>query len=115
MIALATPTFDLSGSLLLRHTDKSDLGSMPRRSSVVATIDGGGVPQYRGYSVTDRKFKIVAGAVPPAEVAQLRYLVANYNELLVATDEGLFLCAVLVLKIGANSITLNLNVVSQEA
>jgi hypothetical protein len=112
MIAISTPTFDIDGSVVLRHTEKSDLGGMTRRSSVVATIDGGSVPQYRGYSVSDRTLTIVGGRVPPADIDRLGAMVSGYNELIVSTAAGCFLCAVYGLKV-TDLATLSLQVVEE--
>lgn len=115
MISICAPTFDINGSVVLLRTEKSDMGSMSRRSSVTPTIDGGSVPQYRGYSVTDRKFSIVAEDVPQADIDRLETMVDNSNELIVSTAIGCFLCAVLFIKPVAETVTIPLHVVGQEA
>ena len=91
MISISTPTFDLSGSLIIRDYDPStDVKSRSRRVSRTATLDGGCVIEDNGLSHSDRTLKIISKGLSALEVENLERLIEFYSELYVSTAEGVF-------------------------
>jgi hypothetical protein len=113
MIIISAPTLDIDGSVPLRNAQKSDLGGMTRRSSVIATIDGGSVPSYRGFSITDKKIKISAANLTRDERDRLAAMVKTYNDVVLSAREGCFLCAVFDMSESAETVVLNLQVTEE--
>lgn len=94
MIALATQTFDLEGSVILSTTRfDSDISSTARRISRTATLDGGSVITDGGYTAADKVLSIAAENVDDATFQAVAYLVKNYSQIIVSTEFGCYVGA----------------------
>ncbi len=89
MIAIAAPTFDPNGHLVL-HVHPSNPYQASRRGSVTATLDGSVWPYDMGYSVGDQTISATWGNPTRAQMITLRYLIAYYAELIVSLETGCF-------------------------
>jgi len=114
MISIATPTFDLSGTLVLSHTEASVLDTQTRRVSRKATLDGGAVILDRGYTDADRDLNLRAKLVDLAQVGRAAYLLETYSQLLVSTERGCFLCAPVSKRVANGQLHLSFHVISRE-
>jgi len=90
MIALSTPTFDLSGSVILQESPGSALSEVSRRNNRIATLNGGSVLNDAGYSASDRTFRVIWRVRNKAELASVQRLVKLYAIITVATVDGVF-------------------------
>jgi len=93
MITISTPTFDLAGSVTLAETSSTDAGSISRRVSRIATLDGSAVLADYGYTDADRTIKVVA-TIDPDTLASVQRLVKLYPLLVLACYDGLFYGAI---------------------
>ena len=92
-IALAAPTFDPFGSILLEVELTSDLVSVGRRLSRTQTLDGGASIVDGGFSDADRTLTVQILELSADDEAVLRRLWQLYPLLTVCTREAVFLAA----------------------
>ncbi len=90
MIALATPLFDLDGTIL-HHGAIIERTGVGRRTNRIATIDGSSAFQDRGYSVTDQTLNINFPNISFELEQDLLRIISFYNELYLACELGFFL------------------------
>lgn len=90
MIILSTRTFDLQGYMVLDTAPQTNFGTLSRRATRTATLDGGSSSTDLGFSWTDSVFKIVLAKLNDADLDNLKYLVQTYPLLVMSTKEGLF-------------------------
>lgn len=90
MIAFATPTFDLNGSVTLKKTSKSDIETIERRVTRTATLDGGVEIADMGFTHGDRTLNIRARKESLETEAAIKYLLVNYPIVVCTTRDGVF-------------------------
>ncbi|TFH84726.1 hypothetical protein EQG41_20875 [Billgrantia azerbaijanica] len=90
LIGLAARSYDPEGALLIpRHPD-NDTGSLSRRVSRTATLDGGAAITNRGYTPADRTLRISLEGQPPAMVARAKRLLRLHGGLIVSLADGAY-------------------------
>ena len=90
-IIISSVVADMNGSMRFKfRADKSDIMSMGRRVSKVATLDGGSVTDDFGFTHSDRTFVILA-TLTKAQIVTLNYMVETFSSITISTVEGLFL------------------------
>lgn len=90
MIALATPTFDIDGHIVLHELPATDLGETRRRVNRQKTLDGGVVVNDSGYAVGDRTIEVRWRIRSEAEYRAVQRLVQLYPRLMASTRDGCF-------------------------
>ena len=82
-------TFDLQGYAMLEPLPDSDYGVLLRRANRVRTLDGGVAVNDFGFTHADREFLLNLRPSKATDTT-LRYLVENYGQVHVSTDDGFF-------------------------
>lgn len=91
MIAISTSVFDLTGSFILRDRDaRIRFGSMGRRASISATLDGGSSFYDTGLSHGDREFEVQLTNPSAVFIDKIKYLMENHSNYIVTSREGVF-------------------------
>ena len=91
MIGISTITFDWDGSFILTNRDANlRLGSMGRRASKTATLDGGVYVYDTGLSQGDREFDVQLINPTKELVNKIKTLMANHSSFLIVIGEGAF-------------------------
>ena len=90
MISLCAPTYDPNGHLILPHVRASNAYQASRRGSVTATLDGDVSVFDGGYSVGDETLSVTWSRPTPAQIQQLKYLIAYYVELVCSVESGCY-------------------------
>lgn len=93
LIGLSSLTYDLSGALIVKALNHSDVPNVFRRVARTATLDGGAVLYDNGFSHGDRTVVVQSIANSEAERASLKYFVETYGSIYVSTYDGVFLGA----------------------
>ena len=93
MIALAAPTYDPLGHIVLRVMPTSDLGEVSRRVNRVATLDGGSVTNDFGATAADRNMRLRWRVRSESELRAVQRLVRFHPSITVSCREGLFRAA----------------------
>ena len=88
MIALAAPTYDPTGHIVLRPLPGSNFGDVQRRANRVKTLDGGVVVNDSGYASGDRTMRVLFRATSREEYEQVERLVKIYTRVLVSWRDG---------------------------
>lgn len=112
MISICATTYDPSGSLRFGKDRISNPYAANRRGSVTATLDGSSTVYDSGYSISDQTLQATINNVTQAILAQLRYLVAYYSQVIVSCESGCF-STVLSFSINKNSVSLTMRIVTQ--
>jgi len=89
VIFISAITFDLQGTADIHALANSDAGTMTRRTSRTATLDGGVAVNDFGYTDADRDM-IVSMKQTKSLDDTLRYIVRNYGQIHVSTPEGFY-------------------------
>ena len=110
---ISTPTFDPDGFIELLVRNDTTAGEVRRRTSRVATLDGGAVINDFGYTEADRTITLRWQFSSKDIEADVDRLVRLYDRLQVATSQGVFLAAPEVYIPGVNESTLRLLVLSK--
>ena len=115
MIGIAATAFDTQGAVLAREvTSSTDYGTVSRRVSRRATLDGGAAFEDRGAFNADRTFQI--DLVPTRELREtLQRLVETYRWLLISIPEGVFRVAPREAELSGERIRLTLLVESKRS
>jgi hypothetical protein len=87
-ISISTPTYDPKGLILLDYDSKSQDGTLSRRVSRTATMDGGCTYDDLGFSWSDVDLSLQFLSLSKDQQEQLSYLVKTYGELVVVTRLG---------------------------
>lgn len=90
MIGLSTLTFDLDGHVLLHAGVKTQEPIMTRRVSRTATLDGSSVLSDLGFSDSDGTYFLSFQRITQAQIESLKYLIQNYNRLMLCSKNGAF-------------------------
>lgn len=90
MLGISTPTYDLSGDLLLDYTAGSDIKTHSRRASKVATLDGGIEIIDSGYTDSDRTFNVEINTITDEKMSALLRLMKLYPLLNLSCNAGYF-------------------------
>ena len=91
MISVASTLFDLDASFLLHHREAIIItGSMDKRLSKTATLDGGVFLFDGGFSEGDRDFTIQVINPSMDFVDKLQYMIKTYSSFTIAIREGVF-------------------------
>ncbi len=115
MIFISSPTFDLSGTLILGRTELSDTSTQSRRVRRTKTLDGGVSISDMGYTHGDRTFNIVAERSSRADYERATYLHQTYPLLQLSCKEGLFLGSVESVNVAGGKLYLTFLVLSKES
>lgn len=92
MISLSAPVFDPDGHIVIDELPDSDMGTVRRRGSRVATLGPeGAVSQDRGYFFADRDFEVRWAVTNHDQYASVRRLVELYPRINISTAEGVFI------------------------
>jgi len=91
MISLTTPTYDIQGDLIINTDPKTTFGTLSRRNTRTATLDGESVLTDLGYSYSDMVLTIEASVISQGNIDHLKYLLINHPVLYISTKEGVFL------------------------
>lgn len=92
MISIASRAFDLNGSFLITNREaRIRLGTVARRATKTATLDGGTSVYDTGVSPGDREFEIQINNPTKALISQIKYLIENHSEFTISTIDGLFI------------------------
>ena len=92
MIGISTNTFDLDGAKVFHRHDPLPVSAKSRRVTRTATLNAG-VSIYDGGSVEgDRDIDINLTSTTEADKTYCHYILDNYSEVTVSTNEGAFLC-----------------------
>ncbi|PLX93463.1 MAG: hypothetical protein C0621_07460 [Desulfuromonas sp.] len=111
MIIFSAPQYSLIGPVALSETkNECNLTDTSRRSSRVATLDGGAVVTDFGYTDADRTFTVVAPA-SRAEYDTLLAMQQSWSQLVVSCDEGIFLGSPARLKSQGGKVTITIEVI----
>jgi hypothetical protein len=115
MIAtIAATTADPLGVVQLElDTDRSDLSSMTRRVTRVATLDGSAVFNDFGYSQADRTVRLVWQVASEAQKTAVERLMRLYALITVSLADGLFQAAVESFTVSSGQATLTLLIKSK--
>jgi len=108
MIAIATPTYDLSGHRIFTRAENSEFKQVSRRGTRTKTLDGGISIYDGGYSDGDRTLNIVQYNPTEADYNFCKYIVQYYSEVVVSCVEGIFLCWPQTTNIKNNELTFTL-------
>ena len=111
MIAISTKAFDLIGSFILRDRDaRIRLGSMSRRGTKTATLDGGVSVYDTGLSQGDREFEVQLTNPNAAFIDRIKYLMENHSSYIVTTREGVFTALLSSLNEAANRTSFTISI-----
>jgi hypothetical protein len=110
---ISTPDFDIEGFIQLDVIKTTTSGETRRRTSRIATLDGGAVINDFGYSEADRTIDLRWMPVSRAQEQAIDRLVQFYAELQVATRDGVFLAIPETYRPGADESTLRLLVLEK--
>lgn len=114
MIGISSLTFDLKGSIILRGYEKSStLIDLSRRITRTATLDGGVDIEDRGLSHGDRTLTVSIKNISKESAGTLKYLIENYAEVRVSTNEGCFLAVIKTHRIRSGDLNLKIFVKSK--
>jgi len=100
--------YDLQGYVEIDALPVSEYGTLARRATRVATLDGGAVSQDFGFTHADRKLSVRFLSTNELDAA-LKYLVENYPLVQVSVDGGVFY-AIAEYQPGAETSALNLDI-----
>ena len=89
---LSAPTVDVYGVVQLPLLPSQAPDPLRRRSSRIATLDGGAVLNDSGYSDADREI-VLRWAADARLDAVVAYLVRFYARLVLSQHDGCYLCA----------------------
>lgn len=90
-VGIATPVADWLGGLLIEaHPTRSRLGNIRRRSTRMATLDGGSAVVDGGYSDTDRTVTIDVSGESEQTIEALRYVCQVYPLVLLFLPDGAY-------------------------
>jgi len=104
-IILSAPAADVNGTVKFKYAGReTDLYSLSRRVTRIATLDGGVVLNDLGFTHGDRTFNISA-ALTPDQQDSVNRLLRIYPTLMISVQEGLFLGAIEI-----NNVTGNVSV-----
>lgn len=93
LIVLSTTTFDPDGFIEIQSLDRFNAGPTRRRMNRVPTIDGGAVFNDFGFSEADRTIDLSWQSTNKAIDDSVARLVKLYQQLVLATPDGVFLVA----------------------
>jgi hypothetical protein len=107
IIGLASITFDIDGARVLPCLPTSDLGSVARRVSRTATLDGGATLTDFGVSFSDQTLTIRTPVNSVITDDWIKGMVTRHALLTVSTKNGAFLgvCEVYILENGIGRLT----------
>lgn len=92
MIGISSLIFDLNGDIVFHNYKRQQgLRSLFRRLSRTATMDQESAIEDNGLAQGDRDLKIVIEKPTKAQSDRLQYLIENYSDLRISTEEGVFL------------------------
>ena len=91
MITISPAEYSSLPAVTLTTSGDSDLATTTRRTSRIATLDGGAVISDFGFSQADRTLRIVSNSATRADYAALLALQSAYALLLCSCEEGVFL------------------------
>lgn len=89
-VNLSCLTFDLDGTVELNCTEESSIGSIERRLTRVATLDGGAVFNDFGFSEADRTAELYFLPTKIEQEEAVKRLVKLYARLRMTSREGIF-------------------------
>ncbi len=111
MIILAAPQYSLIGPVALSETkNECNLTDTSRRSSRVATLDGGAVVTDFGFTDADRTLSIV-GTASRADYDTLLAMQRSWSQWVVSCEEGVFLGSPARLKSQGGKVTITIEVI----
>ena len=111
MIAISTEVFDLVGSFIIRDRDaRIRLGSMSRRGTKIATLDGGVSAYDTGLSHGDREFEVQLANPSTSFIDRIKYLMEYHSLFIVSTREGVFTALLSALNEAANSTSFTISI-----
>ena len=93
IVMLTAPVFDLDGHVEIRSASSAGLGTIERRNSRVATLDGSAEINDFGFSDADRTLDIEWQPESQHQIDTVSALVRSYSRLIVSCQEGCFLGA----------------------
>jgi hypothetical protein len=105
-VAVACPTYDLTGALVLNAQPDSLLYGFTRRVSRNATLDGGIILTDNGFTDSDRSLAVLVKPTP-AELATINRLAKSYPLLIVTTAEACYSAACSDITENAGKIRIN--------
>lgn len=89
-IGLAARVFDPEGALLLPWRDGTDTGSLRRRMTRTATLDGGVSVVNRGFTDADRTLSIAMEGAEPALVDKVKRMLRLHGSITVMLNDGAY-------------------------
>lgn len=111
MIFITPLEFEPAGVVALQPSGNTDEGTVRRRSSRVATLDGGAVFTDHGFTDADRTITVSAQCSSDQD-KQLRRMVATHSLVKLSTRDGLYLCQ-MDYKPGRPSATLTFRIIER--
>lgn len=93
LVAISAPTADPDGHVWLLSTQRSAAGTVTRRASRVATLDGGAVVSDQGFSDADRTLDLRWTPTDSAQEAAVERLLRLYALVTVSAPAGVFSAA----------------------
>ena len=114
MIGISTQAFDLDGSFTLRSRDaRITFGSMGRRATLTATLDGGISLYDTGLSHGDRRFEVQLNNPDPAFIDKIKYLMENHSSFILTAREGVFTAFLSSLNEAANRTNFSISLIEK--
>lgn len=104
MIGISAAQFSLDGAILLERTQRPDL-NLIRRVTRTATLDGGATFTDTGYSDADRTIEVTQERATRDEYEKLRFLMKNFELLILCQDDGAYLGAMSQLLVEGGDVT----------
>jgi hypothetical protein len=116
MIAISTDSFDLAGSFIIRARDaRIRLGSISRRGSKIATLDGGVSIYDTGLSHGDREFEVQLLSPSASFIGRIKYLMEYHSSYKLSTREGVFTALLSALNEAENSTSFTISLEAKVA
>lgn len=94
MISISPRLYDLQGGIVADRESGTNIDTVSRRVSRVATLDGNANFFDNGFSDADRDFRIVLRQPTIEQVERAKEIVRNFSEVTVSTEEGCFLATI---------------------
>jgi hypothetical protein len=113
LVSITTPTFDLSGHVIIQTKPDVTTGEMRRRVNRVPTLDGGVAINDRGFSDGDRDILLTWYTVSQEHSDLVARLVRLYPLLNVSMRDGVYIAVPESFVPGVKESTLNLLVKSK--
>ena len=89
-VYLSTQNYDLFGHVIIDALASSDFGEVSRRTSVVATLDGGVAVNDGGASEGDRTIVLTWKTKSKTYEDNIKRIIRLYGRLHLSTDEGFY-------------------------